>query len=323
MSATAEPKQAFALPPVRLQFVIMLSALALIGVFLAIESPIFFRPGNLINVVNQASVIAILAMGMSVVMLAGGIDLSLPANMALSGILGSMAMIGADSVFLGCLVMMASGMAIGALNGLAVARLRMIPFVVTLAMMTVCGGLSVWLTNSVSISNQPERYFDAFLVRLAGLPVAIYIMLATVIVVQLVMSFTRFGWHVYAVGTNANAANISRVPVKPVLFQTYVLAGAMAGLAAIVITARLGSASANVGNDNVILDVITACVVGGVSIYGGIGRPIGAMLGAIFVVLLSNVFNLLAISFFIGLMVKGVIIIAFVALDRAFAHGSR
>ncbi len=316
-----QPTQArLSLPPIRWQLVIMLVALLVIGTFLAMESPVFFRTRNLINVVNQASVLAILAMGMTVVMLGGGIDLSLPANMALAGILGSMAMINLDSVWIGCLVMMATGMAIGALNGLAVARLKMIPFVVTLAMMTVCGGISVWLTNSVSISNQPERFFDVFLTRINGLPIGIFIMLVVVLLVQGWVSFSRFGWHVYALGTNADAARISRVPVEKVLFQTYLLAGTMAGIAAILITARLGTASANVGNDNVILDVITACVVGGVSIYGGIGRPIGALLGAILVILLGNVFNLLGLSFFIGLMVKGVIIIAFVALDSAFAR---
>jgi ribose transport system permease protein len=259
--------------------------------------------------------LSILALGMTVVMVGGGIDLSLPANMALSAILGSMAMIAADSVLLGCLVMLACGAAIGAFNGFAVARLRMIPFVVTLAMMTMAGGFSVWITGSVSISAQPERFFDVFLSRPFGVPMAILIAVAALVAVQSVIGLTRFGWQVYAVGTNAAAARISRVPVERVLFLTYVISGLMAGLAAIVVTARLGSASANVGNDSVILDVVTACVIGGVSIYGGVGRPVGAVLGALVVLILGNVFNLLGVSFFVALMVKGAIIIALVALD--------
>lgn len=294
---------------------LMVGALVLILLVLQAQSPVFFEPRNLINVLVQASMLSILALGMTVVMVGGGIDLSLPANMALSAILGSMAMIAADSVLLGCLVMLACGAAIGAFNGFAVARLRMIPFVVTLAMMTMAGGFSVWITGSVSISAQPERFFDLFLSRPFGVPMAILIAAAALVVVQALMGLTRFGWQVYAVGTNPAAARISRVPVERVLFLTYVISGLMAGLAAIVVTARLGSASANVGNDSVILDVVTACVIGGVSIYGGVGRPVGAVIGALVVLILGNVFNLLGVSFFVSLMVKGAIIIALVALD--------
>jgi ribose transport system permease protein len=294
---------------------LMVGALVLILLVLQARSPVFFEPRNLINVLVQASMLSILALGMTVVMVGGGIDLSLPANMALSAILGSMAMIAADSVLLGCLVMLACGAAIGAFNGFAVARLRMIPFVVTLAMMTMAGGFSVWITGSVSVSAQPERFFDVFLSRPFGVPMAILIAVAALVVVQAFMGLTRFGWQVYAVGTNPAAARISRVPVERVLFMTYVISGLMAGLAAIVVTARLGSASANVGNDSVILDVVTACVIGGVSIYGGVGRPVGAVLGALVVLILGNVFNLLGVSFFVSLMVKGAIIIALVALD--------
>jgi ribose/xylose/arabinose/galactoside ABC-type transport system permease subunit len=250
-------------------------------------------------------------------MVGGGIDLSLPANMALSGILGSMVMVATGGVALGCVVMVATGVAIGALNGIAVAYLRMIPFVVTLAMMSVCGGLSVWITNSVSISDQPGAFYDLVLSRPFGVPAPILIMLAAVALGQIVMGQMRFGRELYAIGTNAAAARISRVPVQRTLFASYAMAGLMAGIAAIVITARLGSASANVGNDSVILDVVTACVIGGVSIYGGMGRPVGALFGALFVLVLGNVLNLIGISFFVGLMLKGAAIIALVALDRA------
>ena len=280
-------------------------------------TPNFFRPGNLVNVVVQTAMLAILATGMTMVMVGGGIDLSLPANMALSGILGSMVMVATQSVLLGCLVMILTGTLIGVLNGIAVAYLRMIPFVVTLAMMSVCGGLSVWITNSVSISDQLDAFYDVVLSRPFGVPAPVLVMLAVIMMGQVVMGQTRFGRRLYAVGTNAAAARIARVPVQRTLFTSYALAGVLAGIAAVVITARLGSASANVGNDSVILDVVTACVIGGVSIYGGVGRPLGALFGALFVLVLGNVLNLIGISFFVGLMLKGAAIIALVALDRA------
>jgi ribose/xylose/arabinose/galactoside ABC-type transport system permease subunit len=288
--------------------------------FMLVRSPVFFMPGNIVNVLVQTGMLAILATAMTVVMVGGGIDLSLPANMALAGVVGSMAMIQFDSVALGCVVMVAAASLVGAVNGFAVAYLRMIPFVVTLATMTMCGGLSVWLTNSVSISDQPSVFFDVLLAKPIGVPVPIMIMAAVVAVMQFILVATRFGFQLYAVGTNLAASSISRVPVRRVLFRTYLVAGFLAGIAAIVVTARLGSASANVGNDSVTLDIITACVIGGVSIYGGVGRPLGALFGAIFVLVLGNVLNLLGISFFLGLMLKGVIIIALVAGDRAFSR---
>jgi ribose transport system permease protein len=240
--------------------------------------------------------------------------------MALSGIVGSMAMIQSGDVALGCLAMVTAASLVGAVNGFAVAYLRMIPFVVTLATMTMCGGLSVWLTNSVSISEQPSAFFDVLLAKAFGVPIPIMIVVAVAGIMQFILVATRFGFQLYAVGTNAAASSISRVPVRQVLFRTYLIAGFLAGIAAIVVTARLGSASANVGNDSVTLDIITACVIGGVSIYGGVGRPLGALFGAIFVLVLGNVLNLLGISFFLGLMLKGGIIIALVAGDRAFSR---
>lgn len=310
------------LPRVPVQLVVTLGIFIAAIVFLFFASPIFFKFNNLLNILNQATMLGILALAMTIVMVGGGIDLSLPANMALSAILGSMTMIASGSVVLGCFVMILTGTAIGVLNGLAVARLGMIPFVVTLAMMTVCGGFSVWVTNSVSISSQPESFFDVFLSRPFGVPASIFIMLSVGVVIQLMMSSTRLGWMIYAVGTNPDASRISRIPVRRTLFLTYVMSGALAGLAAIMVTARLSSASASVGNDSVVLDIVTACVIGGVSIYGGKGRPAGALFGAILVIILGNVLNLIGISFFLGLMIKGLLIIAFVALDGLGADRS-
>ena len=312
-----EPKKTLAWSPSALRaaaiLALFLASIAMIFYF----SPNFFHVANLVKVLVQTATLAILAIGMTFVMVGGGIDLSLPANMALAGIVGSMAMIASNSVLLGCLTMLLAGAFVGALNGIAVAYLRMIPFVVTLATLSVCSGLSVWITNSVSISNQPEAFYEVFLSRPLGVPTSILIMLASVVLGHVVMSMTGFGRHLYAVGTNAAAARISRVPVQRTLFATYALAGLLAGVAAIVITARLGSASANVGNDSVILDVVTACVIGGVSIYGGVGRPIRVLFGAVFVLVMGNVLNLMGISFFIGLVIKGALIIGLVTLDRA------
>lgn len=285
-------------------------------------APKFFRVNNLVNILVQTSALGVMAIGMTFVMVGGGIDLSIPANMAFSAVLGALSM-REGGVAAGLAVMLATGGAIGLFNGIAVAAFRMTPFVVTLATMTVVGGATVWITNSQSIADFPESFFDLMLARPLGVPVAVLILLAITAAASTATTATIFGRHLYAVGLNARAARVARVPVERVLLLTYVVSGLLAGVAAAMLTARLGSASANLGNDGVVLDIVSACVVGGISIYGGSGRPAGAVLGALFIILISNSLNQLGVSYFMNLVIKGTAIIGFICLDRATAGRGR
>lgn len=285
-------------------------------------APNFFRPNNLMNILVQASSLGVMAIGLAFVMIGGGIDLSIPATMAFAAVLGALVMPQAG-VAAGVAVMLATGGAVGLFNGAAVAWFGMTPFVVTLASMTVIGGGTVWITNSQSLSDFPEHFFDLFLARPGGIPVAILILAAVLALASVAMSSTGFGRALYAVGLNSGAARVARVPVPRVLLMTYVVSGLLAGLAAAMLTARLGSASANLGNDGVVLDIVSACVVGGISIYGGSGRPVGAVLGALFVTLIGNSLNQLGISYFMNLVIKGATIIAFIWFDQLAARLSR
>jgi ribose/xylose/arabinose/galactoside ABC-type transport system permease subunit len=278
-------------------------------------APSFFRLNNLINILVQTSTLGILAIGMAFVMIGGGIDLSMPANMAMSAVLGALYMrVGHDPVT-GAAVMILSGMTIGALNGVAVAYLRMIPFVVTLATMTIVKGACIWLTNSVSIAGLPESFGDVLLSRPLGVPVAVLTTAALSILATTVLSFTVAGHWLYAIGVNDRAARVARVPIERVTAMSYAVSGLSAGVAAVLLSARLDSASANMGNDGVVLDIVSACVVGGVSIYGGTGRAYGAVLGALLITIVSNGLNLMGVSFYLSLIVKGIVIIGYVALD--------
>ena len=290
-------------------------------VVMQVHAPAFFRVNNLVNILVQTSALGVMAVGMSFVMIGGGIDLSIPANMALSAVLGAYVMRW-GGVAPGVLTMLVTGALVGLFNGSAVARFGMTPFVVTLATMTVVGGATVWMTNSQSITGLPEPFFDVVLARPGGVPLAVVLLAAVALVATVVMSSTRFGRWLYAVGLNPRAARVARVDVTRVLLTTYGVSGLLAGLAAVMLTARLGSASANLGNDGVVLDIVSSCVVGGISIYGGAGRPLGAVLGALFIILISNSLNQLGVSFFVNLVVKGIAIIAFIYLDRLTA-GSR
>jgi ribose/xylose/arabinose/galactoside ABC-type transport system permease subunit len=293
----------------------------LVGVLLA-YAPNFFSIRNLLNVLIQGSSLGVMAIGLTFVMIVGGIDLSIPATMAFAAVLGAFVM-PVWGIVAGVATMLVSGLAVGAFNGVAVARFEMTPFVVTLASMTVIGGATVWMTNSQSLSDFPDQFFDLFLSAPAGVPVAVFILAVIAAIATLILSSTAYGRSLYAVGLNAKAARLARAPVEWILFSTYAISGLLAGVAAVMLTARLGSASANLGSDGVVLDIVTACVVGGVSIYGGAGMATGAVLGALFVTLISNSLNQLGVSYFMTLVVKGIAIILFIWIDRTSGRASR
>lgn len=285
-------------------------------VVLWLYAPNFFRFSNVINVFVQASILGLLAVGMAAVLITGGIDLSMPSNMALSAVLGAMAMRATGNPLVGPPVMLAVGLALGAVNAFAVSKLKMIPFVVTLSTMTVASGLCVWLTNSTSITGLPKSYAQTLLAKPFGLPVAVIVLIAVTVGVGYSVQRGIAGRYLYSVGLNARAARIARVPVGAVIGGVYLFSGFMAGLTGVMLTARLGSASANMGADSLTLDIIAACVVGGVSTFGGVGRIHGAVLGAVLITILSNALNLAGVSFYLGLVLKGAVIIAFVASER-------
>lgn len=301
-----------------LRIVLLVGMLVLIDIY----APRFFRYQNLVNILLQVSLLGLMTIGMTVVMIAGGIDLSLPANMAIGAVLGAMYMKSGGNWMVSCFIMVAVGVLVGLVNGIAVSRLKMIPFVVTLAMMTILSGSAVWLTNSLSISQIPNSFLSLFDASpILGIPMTIWLGAAVTVAATVLMRSTVYGRWVYAVGLNARAARVAGVPVERVVLMSYVISGLMAGLTSILLTARLGSASANMGNDGVVLDIVSACVVGGVSIYGGSGRVPGAVFGAVLITVLSNAMNLIGVSYYLGLIIKGVVIIAFIAIERRKGEG--
>src|SRR5438876_880531 len=196
-------------PVVRIRLVRPLASAvlcALVLALLAAYAPTFFKLNNLINILVQASTLAVMAIGMTVVMIGGGIDLSLPFTAALSAVFGAMYMRATGDPIGGPLVMIASALAIGTFNGVAVGYLRMIPFVVTLAMMTVTNGAAVWLTGSISIANVPDAFVDPFFTRYFGLPLSVIIAALTALLAILMMASTIYGRWLYGVGINPQAA---------------------------------------------------------------------------------------------------------------------
>lgn len=275
----------------------------------------FLTPRNTVNVLMQSAALGLMAIGMSIVLIGGGIDLSIPSVMAFSAIVGAIFMRDVGNPIIGAVIMVIVGTLAGSINGYAVAYLKMIPFVVTLAMMTIMTGASIWITNSVSIPIYSFEFIDAVLYRVGNVPLPVIAVGIITVIVFFLTSRSLFGRWLYAVGTNVETARVAGIPAQKVLFGTYVISGFFAGLAAIIISARLGAASATIGNDGVVLDIVSAAVVGGVSIYGGVGSPLGAVVGAVIITLISNSMNMMQVSYTATLMTKGIVIIAFVALD--------
>jgi ribose transport system permease protein len=292
---------------------LILLAVAIIAIGLA--TPNFLTARNAVNILRQSAALGLMAIGMTTVMIGGGIDLSIPSVMAFSGILGAMYMRDGGNPVVAALIMLGVGMGCGSINGLAVAYLKMIPFVVTLAMMNVAMGASIWVTESVSVAPISQGFIDTVMARFGIIPMPVLIVLIVTIIAQILMKRGYFGRWLFAAGTNVRAARVSGIPTQKVIFGTYVVSGFFAGLAAMIVVARLMSAAPTMGEEGVVLDIVSSAVVGGTSIYGGVGSPLGSVVGALFITLITNSMNMLKVSYYWTLIIKGLVIVIAVIVD--------
>lgn len=286
--------------------------------------PNFLKTENLLNIANQIAVIAIIAIGMTMVIITGGIDLSVGSLLALAAVLaswlirehvggteaGALGMIGAS-----VLAVLASGLA-GGFSGLMITRFGIPPFIVTLAMMLVASGAAYTLAEGQSIYQIPESF--VWLGRgadLFGIPNAVVLMLVLYAAAHVVMTQMRTGRYLYAVGGNREAAHISGVPVNRVLMVAYVVSGLLAGLGGVVMASQLKSGSPTYGGMYE-LYVIAAVVVGGTSLSGGKGGMIGTLTGAFIIAVIQNGMNLTNVESYTQKVVLGAVILAAVLVDK-------
>jgi ribose transport system permease protein len=265
---------------------------------------------NLLNLLGYLLPLLILAMGMTMVMITGGIDLSVTSIVALTSVAGAQLMSEGIPVSIAVCAMLALGAALGGINGLLITLLRLPPFIVTLASMMFLSGFAVWMTQSKNISGLPAH----FLVLGQSLPIALSITIATALVSHLVLQRTVYGRWLYAAGQNSTAAMISGVPVRAMTFIAYVASGFLAALASIMLTARLETGSPVLGRE-MLLDIIGATVVGGTSLFGGKGKMAWTFFGVLFLTVLDNALNLLNLSQFSITIAKGSVILLAALLD--------
>ena len=285
-------------------------ALAAECAILAFATDTFFTPDNLSNVLRQNAFPAIIAAGMTFVILTGGIDLSVGSVVGLSGVLCADALVHGWGAWAAVAIGLGVGLAAGAVNGLIVTRVRVPPFVVTLAMMLVVRGAAFKYTDAHTISGLPAGFSAFSRVGWMTALMAVVFLAAWTLLMR-----TPFGRHVYATGGNRDAAWLSGVRVDRVLLKVYLLCGLGAGLAGVLVASRLNAGYPRAG-ELYELDAVAAVVVGGTSLFGGRGSIWGTLGGAFFIGVLNNGLNLYNVSPYDQMIAKGLVLLAAASLDR-------
>ncbi len=297
--------------------------LGVYAVFSLALVPQFASPKNLLDILVQSSDLIVLSIGMSFVILNGGIDFSVTAVTALASVVGASIM-NLDTGYLAhsplgfpaaIAAMLVIGLAVSAINGVSVVLLKMPSFIATMATSLVFAGAAVYYTRSATITNLPAAFTFIGDGRVLGVPFPIIAAVVLVLAAHYALSSTVFGRNVYAVGSNPKASFISGLPVKRTIFTLFLLSGLFAALGGIIMSARLGAGTPSLGQER-LMDIVAAVIIGGTSIFGGSGTVLGTVAGGLFITILNNSLNLVGIPWYMVIIVKGAVIF-FIALFDA------
>jgi len=296
-----------------------LIALIITSVVVAVLNPRFSTWGNILTILRQTSINAVIATGMTFAILIGGIDLSVGSVLGFCGAIAATMIASGTNVFIVVITALLLGTAIGFLNGTLVTAGRLQPFIATLGTVTLLRGIIMVFTQGRPISTG-NIDASAFFGKIGGgfigpIPVPVYIMLLVFIAAYYILNHTRIGRYIYASGSNEEATIYSGINTNKVKLFVYSVSGMMAALAGILVTARLGSAQPNAGVGYE-LDAIAAVVLGGTSMAGGIGTIAGTAIGALIIGVLNNALNLMQVSSYYQDVAKGIVILIAVLLDR-------
>jgi ribose/xylose/arabinose/galactoside ABC-type transport system permease subunit len=296
------------------QTVLLLLAILAAMIGISIAYPPFMKWTNIRNILVQISIYGTIAMGMTVVMISGGLDLSVgamvSANVALMAVLSGYI----DNEWLVCLIGLGASLMMGAINGLIISNSKAEPFIITLGMMYVYKGLSLIICDSrnVYLPTGKYRFFGRTYLFNQMIPVPILVLIAVFLAVFLLLKYTRFGRRVFAIGGNETAAYLSGLHVKRDKLMIYTLLGGITGIASLIMLSRLGVSTPDTGS-GLEMNAVAACVIGGISLSGGKGSPVGTFLGFMVLGIVNNSLNLLGVSsFYQYLFLGGVIVVAVV-----------
>ncbi|AQZ54014.1 ABC transporter permease [Martelella mediterranea] len=287
--------------------------LILVALYLSFSNDYFLSQRNLMNVGRQGSVVAIVALGQALVIIARGIDLSVGSVVGLSAVCAAIVLQTTDSNILALAAGLGAGLSAGVLNGLMVTRFRINPFIATLGMLSIARGVALLMTGGIPVTFMgwaevlgAGRVFD--------IPVSVILMIGLAILVHLIATRTVTGREIYAVGDNPKAARLAGIDTGRIRMVVFAFCGLLAGLGGIILAGNLASADPNLGMGYE-LDVIAAVILGGTALSGGRGSIIGVFIGAMLMALLNNAFVLLGISAYWQVVTKGLIIILAVGVD--------
>jgi ribose transport system permease protein len=299
----------------RIQKLLPFLTLVVLAIALTIATPNFLTQVNLASVARQTAVINIMALGMTLVIITGGIDLSVGSILAIAGLFGTTALKHGHSIPFGIATGILIGLICGVANGLGVAVLKINPFIVTLGTMGIFRGLALVISNGLPVHEVPPAFAYLGEGNLLGIPVVVYVLLACAILMHFVLENTKLGRYAFAIGSNSAAAYYAGVPIKFHLTMVYAILGLLSGLAGMIEASRLmiGQPTAGQGYE---LEAIAAVVIGGGSLTGGEGSVIGTLIGAFVMGLLSNGSDLLGVSPYWQQAIIGAVIIAAVGFDE-------
>lgn len=291
--------------------------LILLIIVVSILNPSFLDLSNLLNLLRQISINGLIAFGMTFIILTGGIDLSVGSILALSSAFIALMITSGVDPIIALIIGVLIGFVLGAVNGLLVTKGNMAPFIATLATMTIFRGLTLVITDGNPITNLGDSYLFQLFGKgyFIGIPVLAVTMIIVFVILLIILQKTTFGRHTYAIGGNEVAAKISGIKVNKIKFLIYGISGLMSALAGGILTSRLNSAQPTAGTSYE-LDAIAAVVLGGTSLTGGKGRIVGTLIGVLIIGVLNNGLNLLGVSSFYQQVVKGVVILIAVLIDR-------
>jgi ribose transport system permease protein len=293
---------------------IMLLVIVIFAIIMAIASPIFLTWLNIEAILMALTVEATIAVGMVILLISGGLDLSVGSTLALVGVVTGLVLTAEVGTIPAIIIGLLAGLGVGLVNGLLVAKMKINPFITTLGTMITVRGLLLILASGRAILNLPDSFTVVGQGRLFSVQYPIFVLLFLVIVGDLLLRNSRFLRQSYYIGGNENAARLSGINVDGQKIFYYCLVAVLAGVAGLMLTARFGSASLTVGT-GIELRVITACIIGGASLSGGEGSVLGAFLGALFMGMLANALNLLGVDVYYQSFLTGLILILAVVFD--------
>lgn len=295
----------------------LLLILAVLCIVFSITSPHFLDAKNLLNITRQISVVLIIAIGMLCVVLTGEIDLSVGACAALAGVASAWTLLRTDSQTLAILLALAVGIGVGLFNGFLTVYMSIPSFIVTLASMGIFRGCVLLWTNGKSMSGLPERFSVWGAKYVFGrVPVSTVISLILVAVGFVILHKTKHGIYLKAIGANTEAATLSTIPVKPYKLSAFIVCGLMCAAGGVITTSKLLSAQPT-ACEGMEMDVLSAVILGGAALSGGVGTITGTLIGALIIGVINNGMNLLGVTPFLQQIVKGFIILAAVLLQRS------